>query len=187
MQKKCIRCGNDKELDDFYIHPQMRDGYLNKCKTCCKELGDLREKELRQNDPEWCEKERLRSLEKYHRLGYNNRQQEIKKSKPYINGKYKNLARDLKLSSDENSHHWNYNLIEDVIILDKKLHRFIHRHLILNNETLMFESKDGVTLDTKEKHLDFINELEILYNQKYGKEDRCTQQCGTQTNTQKEI
>jgi len=170
MQKKCIRCGNDKELDEFYAHPQMRDGHLNKCKACCKEVADLREKGLRQNDPEWREKERLRSAEKYHRLGYNEKQQERRKSKPYLNGKYKNLARDLKLSSDENSHHWNYNFVEDVIILNEKFHRFIHRYLKLNDETLIFESKDGIVLDTKEKHLDFINKLEIHYNQKYGKE-----------------
>ena len=57
--KKCIRCGIDKELNDFYVHPKMRDGHLNKCKECCKEVADIREKKLRKNSEEWCEKERL--------------------------------------------------------------------------------------------------------------------------------
>jgi hypothetical protein len=57
--KKCIRCENVKDLDDFYVHPKMRDGHKNKCKSCCKEVADLREKKLRES-PEFCEKERLK-------------------------------------------------------------------------------------------------------------------------------
>jgi hypothetical protein len=161
--KKCIRCGIDKELNDFYAHPKMRDGHLNKCIKCCREVADIREKELRKNSEDFCEKERLRSKEKYYRLNYKEIQFEQKKLKTYINGKYKNLSRDLKLSSDENGHHWNYNLIEDVIILNKKFHKFIHRYLILNNETLIFTTKDDEILDTKEKHLNYIEKLRINF------------------------
>jgi hypothetical protein len=35
--KKCFKCGTKKELDDFYKHPQMPDGHVNKCKECNKE------------------------------------------------------------------------------------------------------------------------------------------------------
>lgn len=34
--KTCIRCGSSKKLDDFYAHPMMGDGRLNKCKDCCR-------------------------------------------------------------------------------------------------------------------------------------------------------
>ena len=34
--KKCFKCGQEQELNEFYKHPMMADGHLNKCKTCTK-------------------------------------------------------------------------------------------------------------------------------------------------------
>jgi len=35
-EKPCISCGETKALDEFYKHPAMLDGHLNKCKLCVK-------------------------------------------------------------------------------------------------------------------------------------------------------
>ena len=40
--KTCICCGKEKSLDDFYVHPQMGDGHLNKCKVCVREYASSR-------------------------------------------------------------------------------------------------------------------------------------------------
>jgi len=34
--KDCFKCGLNKTLDNFYKHPQMPDGHVNKCKECNK-------------------------------------------------------------------------------------------------------------------------------------------------------
>lgn len=162
--KECIRCGVSKPISAYYRHKEMVGGHLKECKECKKQDSQIRERKLRKN-PEWCEKERIRSRERYHRLGYRDRQYAQNKQKKYKNSKYKNLHKKLKLPKDYEVHHWNYSYIDDYIILHKDLHRFIHRYIYFDDKTWCFKTEDGTLLDTRKAHEDFIELIKLIYNQ----------------------
>jgi len=166
--KKCIRCGEEKELDDFYKHKTMNDGRLGKCKECCKEQAKERELRLR-NDDEWVKKERARGREKYHRLNYKENKPSFdvrKKRNDNYRDKYpekymaKIKSQRLKQDGKQN-HHWSYSEENalDVIFLNHTDHAFIHRNLVYNTILFCYETLDGELLDTREKHEAYIKEL----------------------------
>ena len=59
------------------------------------------------------------------------------------------------LNANSNVHHWNYNLLESVLLIDEELHYKIHRKIRLDEKSLCYIF-NGELLDTKEKHRKFI-------------------------------
>lgn len=174
ITKKCFKCQNELPIDEFYLHPQLSDGHLNKCKECTKSDVQKREKELR-NDPEWIEKERERGREKYYRLNYRGRNKPSREKKREIMNTYRKKFPEKFMAAKYteiyltkipgfNLHHWSYNQEDwlDVIQLTIKEHNFIHKHIVYDQELMMYRNKDGELLNNKEKHLKFIKTLHGL-------------------------
>jgi hypothetical protein len=170
-EKKCICCNEVKPLHDYYQHKQMADKRLNKCKDCCKKQAKQKHCELSKNES-WIEKEKIRSREKYYRLNYG------EKYKPTTEAKSKYIKRYIdkypekrlatlatrKMSTKINGnhlHHWSYKEEhrKDCIELTPQQHAFIHRHIIYDQERMMYRTRDGLLLDTKEESLRYYESL----------------------------
>ena len=163
--KKCIICSIEKEINFFYKHSAMKDGYLNKCSECCKTQAKERQLKLSTNS-EWIEKERLRGREKYKRLNYKETQKVDFSIYPWKNSEtYKGLRkwyqrRNGFLDKNIELHHWSYleENLRDIILLNRSTHKRVHSLLNLSLDKLCFRVKEtSELLDTKEKHLNFIN------------------------------
>lgn len=160
-RKVCFKCGAEKGIDEFYRHPQMPDGHVNKCKECNKKdvKGNYNTKIV---DPIFVEKERARGREKYHRLGYKDQDSLANKSSKTV---LPNVHRDLKAKENyppgTELHHWNYNkeYVRDIIPLHRVIHRRIHKKIKFDESLQIFRTPDGVLLDTKEKHLTHISQF----------------------------
>lgn len=70
MTKKCFVCNLEKDLSEFYKHSAMKDGYLNKCKTCCKKQA---------NERRFSKLEEIRAYDR----NRPNKEERLKKSKEY--------------------------------------------------------------------------------------------------------
>jgi len=168
--KYCIICKEEKELGEFYKHPQTIDGHLNKCKTCCKRQADEREKKLREN-PDWVEAEKARAREKYYRLYNDGRHKKTYEERKLNDEKYYKKYPEKRLANFATSklekekgfhlHHWSYNeqYWLDTIKISEIEHNLLHRNMMYDPEQMMYRNRQGQLLDTKQSHIDL---LEIL-------------------------
>ncbi len=144
--KHCIICGTLKPIDDYYAHPKMRDGHINKCKECAKMHSDQRRK-IKELDPIWMAKEASRHRAKtrkayaagvrYDKAGESSRRySERNPQKKWCHSAVNNAVRDGRLlkmpcekcgNEKSEAHHDDYTRPLDVRWLCRKHHMELHR------------------------------------------------------------
>lgn len=138
MTKMCFKCQHEKPLTDFYHHPQMADGHLNKCKACTR--VDVRiNRSVR--DEYYLAYDRGRSSLPHRRDDRRRRRKRYRRDHPERDAAYRVVSRALKSgrlkkppqcqgcgeSSLLQAHHQNYEEPLNVIWLCARCHMHHHR------------------------------------------------------------
>jgi hypothetical protein len=170
--KKCFKCGIEKDLNDFYKHPAMADGHLNKCRECTKKDSVNNYHHKKQCDSGFMERERTRTRQRYYRLDYRNRikpnfeqkKESIERYKKKFPEKYDAMIKSQHVVAPTGKvkHHWSYKPehYKDVLFLEVREHSMLHRFIEYDRNEKMFRIKNtGELLDSKEKHLLYLKSL----------------------------
>lgn len=163
----CKKCVTPKETEEFY------KSNLSTCKECVKAKSKL-QREILVSTTEGLEKERARHRDKYYRLEYKDVHKPSRKRKSEIikahNEKYpekyraKIASQRLEKTNKRNQlHHWSYNEedFKDCVELSVSDHNLIHRFLVYDQEFFYYRDLEGNLLNTKEKHLKYVNKQNI--------------------------
>ena len=135
IEKKCFKCGEIKDISEFYKHGEMADGHLNKCKECTKK--DVKDN-YKANISHYVEYEKERSMrtDRREQAKKYQRKRRIKSREKYIaRTMVRNAKRDgwlkrmpCEVCGEEKSqaHHDDYSKPLDVRWLCFKHHRELH-------------------------------------------------------------
>lgn len=164
--KICKICGIEKDESEFYS--QSNKKYLKPyCKTCNKKKSVEWHKK---NNYAYFKSNNYRENRKDIKFKIYSHQRYIKLHEPKLyNAKYPerkkaaNAIQHLEKTSGFDRHHWSYNEEhwKDVIYITRSIHRIAHKFMIYDQERMMFRKLDGVLLDTREEHLEYINSLNV--------------------------
>jgi hypothetical protein len=167
-EKVCKGCEILKPLSEYYTVDGNKDGRFGTCKICIKTRVRGREV-IKKQDPEWLEKERERGRKKFHRLYKGSKTPPDIKKKAMANYKAKypekakaqSMAGNIKTPVGIHGHHWSYNEehYKDLVFIHHVDHATAHRFMIYDQERMMYRTKEGILLDTKEAHVDYINQF----------------------------
>lgn len=153
--KTCFKCNVEKELSEFYKHPKMPDGHLNKCKECNKK--DVTENRLKKIDyyKAFDKKRamlphRVKAREEYikteaGKIAYTKAHKKYDENNPHKKKAVQAVNNYIRYNPDfkkpcvicglkAQAHHHDYTKPLDVIWLCSKHHSEEHKRLRLENK-----------------------------------------------------
>jgi hypothetical protein len=166
MTKKCFKCGETKDLSEFYRHDAMEDGHLGKCKDCTRKdslqhrkdnLESVREYDRnRKNKAERTEKTkarlarikeqdpgkyRMQVIEAKERYRKRNREKAIAHERIFYavsTGKLKNpcVCERCNTKCVTEAHHYDYSKPLEVTWLCDYCHKEVHKEMRRKKRTL---------------------------------------------------
>ena len=170
VEKRCSRCGAVKSLGEFYKNCKAADGLTYYCKACHKSVQldqystnrDVLLARRRANRRDNPIKERARAL------AYRERNREMlrevservyrrfpEQGKAHYKAAW--ALRD-RWRDGYCFHHWNYaeEFHLDVFDLTNTEHMRLHKQMVYDQSVMMYYTRDGELLDTRERHGAYI-------------------------------
>ncbi len=138
MTKICFKCQHEKPLTEFYRHPRMADGHLNKCRGCTRAEVRINRAE---RDGYYLRYDRTRASRPHRREDRRRRNARCRRDHPERERAYRAVAKALKAGRlskpDEcqgcgspgsvHAHHENYHEPLNVVWFCARCHCHHHR------------------------------------------------------------
>ena len=126
MNKTCRQCLTWKPLEEFYLHPKMADGHLNKCKECVKaRVGEHRELNLERIRAYDRKRGRRRAIAPYPKKQKNAAN---RVTRAILKGSMKRQPCVICGKVKSEGHHQDYDKPYDIVWLCAEHHRRLHAH-----------------------------------------------------------
>lgn len=136
MKKECFKCHKKKDINQFYVHKQMSDGYLGKCKSCTKKdvKNRYRDPVVNKRIREY-ERKRFQNPERKKKILEYKRKARKDNNKDYVRGKLERAVKNGKVikkpceicgNPKSEGHHEDYRSHLKVRWLCFKHHREAH-------------------------------------------------------------
>ena len=161
--KKCSKCGEIKNFDEFYKGKDKKDGFRNDCKKCFKIKGE----EYRKNYPEKVKDSQKRYVKNNPEKRKNNYKNWYKNNLEYVKEKDKEYRKIHKKEYDEKHRIWILNNPDKIREYDKRYRKKYpeknrNRHKKYRQENLEYVKRQN----EKSREYYILNSIEVLRKKK---------------------
>ena len=138
-RKICFKCQCSKPLGDFYRHPRMSDGHLNKCKECTRSDVRINYRYRRRKKSAYEKKRRQGPERKLYQAERQRLHCQRHPVKSMARSAVSNALRDGRIErgpcevcgGEAEAHHDDYNKFLDVRWLCFRHHRELHGQVVI--------------------------------------------------------